>query len=110
MQSLAFLDAYVYGFVLQEVHLPTDPGPIIDVVRAHRSGSAAHPHDTRGAPEATLPAYPNLEAVITGVIGEAYRFGDDFELGLDLMIEGLAHLRRGGRAPRDADRTKPSPR
>ncbi len=103
VQSVGFLDAYVYGFVVQEVHLPTDPAPIIDAVRARRPSSAPAAWDTRGAAEPVPSAYPNLEAVITNVIDEAFSFGDDFELGLDLMIRGLERLRHGDRDAGDVD-------
>ncbi len=102
-QSLAFLDAYVYGFVVQEVHLPTDPVPIIDVVRGHQPRAAPAARDAGGASEPVPAAYPNLAAVITNVIDETFSFGDDFELGLDLMISGLARLRHGGRDAGDVD-------
>jgi AcrR family transcriptional regulator len=76
-QVLAFLDAYVYGFVLQEVALPDDPTPVVEAVRHHEGPSP----------------YPNLEALIAEVIDAGYNFADEFDIGLDLLLDGIAALR-----------------
>ena len=77
-QALAFLDAYVYGFVLQELALPTDPAPVADVVMA--------PQDPA--------AFPHLAAIMTEVVDAGYDFADEFEVGLDLLLDGIGSLRR----------------
>ncbi|MBD3784612.1 MAG: TetR/AcrR family transcriptional regulator [Micrococcales bacterium] len=76
-QVLAFLDAYVYGFVLQEVALPTDPAPVVDTLRE---------------PEGPNP-YPNLTAVVVEVVDAGYDFGAEFDVGLELLLDGIAGLR-----------------
>lgn len=76
-QVLAFRDAYVYGFVLQELAQPSDPTPVIGTVRSHA---------------ATTP-FANLEALIAEVIDGGYDFGDEFEVGLDLLLRGMESLR-----------------
>lgn len=76
-QVLAFLDAYVYGFVIQEIAVPTDPTPVVGTVRSHA---------------ATTP-FVNLEALISEVIDDGYAFGDEFEVGLDLLLNGIEALR-----------------
>lgn len=76
-QVLAFRDAYVYGFVLQEIAQPPDPTPVIGAVRSH----------------APAMPYPNLEALISEVIDDGYAFGDEFEIGLDLLLNGIEALR-----------------
>ncbi|MBM6399303.1 TetR/AcrR family transcriptional regulator C-terminal domain-containing protein [Phycicoccus sonneratiae] len=76
-QVLAFLDAYVYGFVLQELALPADPTPVVRAVR-ERPGSTPFPH---------------LEAVITEVVDAGYDFADEFEVGLDLLLDAMGALR-----------------
>lgn len=76
-QVLAFLDAYVYGFVLQELALPADPTPVVAAVRD----------------DATPSPYPNLEALIVEVIDAGFDFGEEFEVGLDLLILGIESLR-----------------
>lgn len=77
-QVLAFLDAYVYGFVLQELALPADPTPVTETVRNHEGPSP----------------FSNLEAVIAEVVDAGYDFADEFELGLDLLLDGIGSLRR----------------
>lgn len=76
-QVLAFLDAYVYGFVLQELALPADPSPVIETVRADEGATR----------------YVHLEAVIAEVVQAGYVFGDEFELGLDVLLDGIGALR-----------------
>lgn len=76
-QVLAFLDAYVYGFVLQELALPTDPSPVVETVRDHDGPSP----------------YPHLDALITEVVEAGYDFADEFDVGLDLLLDGLEPLR-----------------
>ncbi len=76
-QILAFRDAYVYGFVLQEMALPADPTPVVGAVRSH----------------APATPYPHLEALISEVIDDGYTFGDEFEIGLDLLLNGIEALR-----------------
>ncbi len=76
-QVLAFLDAYVYGFVLQELALPTDPTPVTDVLRG---GEAASP-------------FPHLRAVVVEVVDAGYDFADEFEVGLDLLLDAMGALR-----------------
>lgn len=80
-QVLAFLDAYVYGFVLQELALPTDPTPVVEAVRAHE-----------GPSDGPSP-FPNLEALISEVIDAGYDFADEFDVGLDLLLDGIGALR-----------------
>lgn len=76
-QALAFLDAYVYGFVLQELALPSDPTPVVETVRHHAGPSP----------------YPNLEAVITEVVEAGYDFAEEFDVGLELLLDGIGALR-----------------
>lgn len=76
-QVLAFLDAYVYGFVLQELALPSDPTPVVGAVRDHAGPSP----------------FANLEAVIAEVVDAGYDFGEEFDLGLDLLLDGIGALR-----------------
>ena len=74
--AFAVLDAYVYGFVLTEVNLPFQPGE-----------SAEDFVDQLG-PIAGL--YPHLaELVADQVVGRDYAFGDQFDYGLALILDGL---------------------
>ncbi len=76
--ALAVLDAYVYGFALQEVSLPL--GPSEDIPELAESILASMPAD----------ALPNL-AWFTAehVMKPGYSFADEFEHGLALVLDGL---------------------
>ena len=78
--AYALLDSYVYGFALQEAGLPFE-GP--DAV-----GDVAEPIMEQMARRATIrtssrwpPSY---------YLKPGYDFGDEFEFGLDLILDGLA--------------------
>ena len=79
--AMAFLDAYVYGFALQEVSLPFD-----------------RPEDVPELAEAILarmPAneYPNfIEFARDHVLQPGYDFGDEFDVGLGMALDGIATL------------------
>lgn len=71
------IDAYVFGFVLTELNLPFAPGE--------------QPDDF--VDQLTLPVgtYPHLaEMVEVLVVGQGYDFADEFEFGLELLLDGLA--------------------
>jgi AcrR family transcriptional regulator len=75
--AFAVLDSYVYGFVLTEQRLPFEADERVEDFAA----------------EIDLPAerYPYMaEMVGELVIGRDYAFGDEFEHGLDLILDGLA--------------------
>lgn len=78
--AYAVLDAFVYGFAFEEATLPTD--------------------DDGGMTEATeqiidveqfASVFPHLAELATEhVFQPGYSFGDSFEFGLDLIIDGVA--------------------
>lgn len=80
------LDSYVFGFVLQELSWP-------------------HPTDTRPREDAaagpSVPAsvYPHFAKVMASVMQEVGRLGlvaayeSEFELGLELVLDGIERLR-----------------
>lgn len=77
--AIALLDAYVYGFVLQELTLPFDDGEAIEPVVEETLGGMdpeQFPHLARMAGE--------------HVLQPGYRFADEFDFGLDLVLDGLA--------------------
>jgi AcrR family transcriptional regulator len=77
--AYALLDSFVYGFALQEASLPFD-GP----------ETAA---DVAAPMMAQFPAgaYPHLVELATEyVLQPGYDFGDEFEFGLALILDGLA--------------------
>lgn len=80
--ALAAFDAYVYGFVLQEVTLPLDEDqPDHETIQAV-------------ALEAAFEGLPHLKELTIGhFILDGYQFGDEFNFGLNLVLDGLAsHL------------------
>jgi AcrR family transcriptional regulator len=75
----ALLDSYVYGFALQEAALPFEgPEQISEVAGAmlDRAGDLPLPHLTELATE--------------HVFKPGYDFGDEFEFGLELILDALA--------------------
>ncbi|MCW2735853.1 TetR/AcrR family transcriptional regulator [Nocardioides sp.] len=74
--AFSVLDAYVYGFVLTEVNLPFQPGE-----------SAEDFVEDLGA---AMADYPHLaEMVAEQVVGRDYAYGDEFDDGLELILDGL---------------------
>jgi AcrR family transcriptional regulator len=74
--AFSVLDAYVYGFVLTEVNLPFEPGE-----------STEDFVDSWGD---LLHAYPHLAEMVTEqVAGRDYAYGDEFDFGLALVLDGL---------------------
>jgi AcrR family transcriptional regulator len=74
--AFSVLDAYVFGFVLTEVNLPFQPGESADdFVDGLGDALAGHPH--------------LAEMVATQVVGRDYAYGDEFDYGLALVLDGL---------------------
>ncbi len=79
--AYAMLDAYVYGFVVQESALPFAPEDS-EAAAAEMLGPFAD-------------AYPYLARFAAERIGADYRFSDEFDVGLDLVLDAIATLRDG---------------
>jgi len=80
--AYALIDSYVYGFALQEASLPFE-GP--DAVR-----EVAEPIMALMA----TGAYPTMvEMATTYYLQPGYDFADEFEFGLDLILDGLERRR-----------------
>lgn len=77
------LDSHLYGFTLQELNLPVAPADTAAVAaRVHPAIDAGrHPHAAEAAAH----------------VARAGRT-EDFASGLDLLLDGLEHRLRGGRA------------
>ena len=76
--AYSVLDSYIYGFALQEASLPFDSAEETPELAQEIAGQ--------------LPAgeYPHLtELAIGHVLQPGYRYGDEFEIGLDLILDGL---------------------
>ena len=87
--AYAIIDAFVYGFAVQEASLPSgDAGELDEVAQQILE---AMPADE----------YPNLVAFMAEhVMQPDYDFATSFEVGLDLVLDGIEHL--AARAPRPA--------
>jgi AcrR family transcriptional regulator len=76
--AFSLIDSYIFGFVLQELNLPFNENDAMaakvnEIVPAH-----------------ALAAFPHLaELTVEHVLKPGYRYGDEFEFGLKLILEGL---------------------
>ena len=77
IQAYSVQDAYIYGFALQEKTLPVDtPGELAEAAESMRRQFSAD-------------EYPHIAETITEHVTKDYDFGDEFEFGLDLILDGL---------------------
>jgi AcrR family transcriptional regulator len=74
--AYSLVDSYVYGFALFAMNLPFDPSE--EVAELGQGVLRAFP----------VNAYPNLVAYISAM-RPGYNYGDEFEYGLDLILDGL---------------------
>jgi AcrR family transcriptional regulator len=85
VHAYSVLDAYIYGFALQERNLPFEtPDEHSEVIETKRE----HVPD--------MQQYPYLIEVATEIAKAGYDYATEFEFGLDLILDGL-------------DRSRPSP-
>jgi AcrR family transcriptional regulator len=76
--AYSVLDSYIYGFTLNELSLPFDSSQNV----AEVAGNILQ--------ESTMREYPYLaEMAIDRVMKPGYDYGDEFEFGLDLILDGL---------------------
>ncbi len=77
--AYALLDSYIYGFVHTELNLPFQ--------------TTEETHDVAAAIFERLPpgSYPHLvELTKEHVLKPGYKYGNEFEFGLELILDGLA--------------------
>lgn len=80
--AFATLDAFVYGFAVQELSLPMGPDESVGELADEILGAAGE-----------VP--PHLaELAAEHVQQPGYRFANEFDPGLDLILDGLERLRR----------------
>jgi AcrR family transcriptional regulator len=80
--AFSALDSYIYGFALQEASLPFDAG--------EETADLARMIMARFTPD----EYPHLtELTVQHVLQPGYDYGDEFEFGLDLILDGLERAR-----------------
>ena len=75
--AYSLLDSYIYGFALTMLNLPFEDSE--EVAEVARSMLEPFPAEE----------YPNLVAIIEHAMQPGYDFGDEFEYGLDLILDGL---------------------
>src|ERR1035438_9452121 len=81
--AFSALDSYVYGFALQEATLPLGDTEE-ETVEVARMMMAQAPADE----------YPNLtEFTVEHILQPGYDYGDEFEFGLDMILDGLEKMR-----------------
>jgi AcrR family transcriptional regulator len=74
--AFSAVDAYVFGFVLSELNLPMEPGESAEEF-------------VQGIGLLT-EAYPHLaEMLAEQVVGESFSYADEFDYGLELILDGL---------------------
>jgi AcrR family transcriptional regulator len=78
------LDSYIYGFALQEHSLPFSSAAELADVGA------------KMLPSIAVDRYPNLNQVAIDLIASGFNYADEFEFGLDLILDALERLRRNG--------------
>lgn len=80
--AFSVLDSYIYGFALQETSLPFDTAEetaqVAQMILA-RLSSDEYPHLT--------------EMTVEHVLQPGYDYGNEFEFGLDLILDGLERAR-----------------
>jgi AcrR family transcriptional regulator len=77
-RAYSLLDAYIYGFAVQEASLPFDtPEETAEVAQAIMA-------------ELSAGTYPHLaELASEHVLQPGYDYGDEYDAGLDLILDGL---------------------
>jgi AcrR family transcriptional regulator len=82
--AFSALDAYIYGFVSQELSLPFDTASAEGVAEIAESFLENFPTE----------AFPHLaELTIEHVMQPGYNYADEFEFGLDLILDSLEQIR-----------------
>ena len=80
--AYSLLDSYIYGFALTKMNLPFDTSQEI----AQVAQSMLQPFP--------LDEYPNLVEMLTEhVMKPGYDYGDEFEYGLDVILDGFERVR-----------------
>jgi AcrR family transcriptional regulator len=89
VQAYSVLDAYIYGFALQEKTVPFDDAAGAAAVAAEQTREFAERAEERQL--ATLAEeFPHLFEVVAGHVAEVgYDFASAFEYGLDLILDAL---------------------
>ena len=91
VQAYSVQDAYIYGFALQERNLPYNTRQEFAQVAQRRVD------EVEKRMEDVAAAFPYLAEVVAGYVArQGYSFGEAFEFGLDVILDGLEQLRKRG--------------
>ena len=85
--AFSALNSYIYGFALQQINLPFETSEEVAELAENIFGRFS------------ANEYPHLtELTVQHVLQPGYAYADEFEFGLDLILDGLERLRdeRGG--------------
>lgn len=75
------LDSYIYGFAIQEANLPFGtPEQLAEMAESV-------------LPRVPAAEYPRLNEAAAASLAAGYGYTDEFEFGLDLILDGLERLR-----------------
>jgi AcrR family transcriptional regulator len=88
------MDSHIYGFTLQQLNFPLEPSEYASAAREF-------------LPMLPAEQYPHMRALTELVIAGKHFGVHDFDFGLDLLLDGLDHLRahdRASAAPRRGKR------
>jgi AcrR family transcriptional regulator len=84
VHAYSLLDAYIYGFALQETDIPSETA----------DDFAAEAQRQMREYQAVLADYPYLVEFVGGYVAESgYDYATEFLFGLDLILDGLDKLR-----------------
>jgi len=87
--AYSLLDSYIYGFALTKSNLPFDSSEPVGEL----AGAMLDPFPVN--------EYPNLvEFLDEHVMKPGYDYADEFEYGLDVILDGLERIRIGAAAAR----------
>jgi AcrR family transcriptional regulator len=82
--AYSLLDSYIYGFALQEATLPFGTEQETAQVTQEIAG------------QMPVGEYPHLtELAVTHVLQPGYRYADEFEIGLDLVLDAIGRAAGG---------------
>jgi AcrR family transcriptional regulator len=81
--AYSLLDSYIYGFTLTKMNLPFDAGPeVADVAERMLEPFPAH-------------EYPNLvEFIAEHAMKPGYDHGEEYQYGLEVILDGLDRVQR----------------
>jgi AcrR family transcriptional regulator len=87
--AFSLMDGYIYGFALQQTNLPS---------QTTEESAALAENILRDFPR---DEYPHLaEMIVEHALKPGYDYADEFEFGLDLILDGLESVRRAAVAAR----------